>query len=38
MDVVSSVRDLKKMLKAMGYSNNAVAEILKWYKRSDSNR
>jgi hypothetical protein len=38
MGMVSSVRDLKKMLKAMGYSNSAVAEILKWYRRSDSNR
>jgi len=38
LDVVNSIRDLKRMLKAMGYSDSAVAEILKWYRRSGPNR
>jgi predicted Ser/Thr protein kinase len=29
---VRSVGDLEKMLKAKGYSEKAVREILKWYK------
>jgi len=38
MDVVNSISDLRRMLKAMGYSESAVAEILKWYRRSGQNR
>jgi hypothetical protein len=35
---VETVDDLKKLLKDMGYSPNAVNEILKWYKENNSNR
>jgi hypothetical protein len=35
---VETVDDLKKLLKDMGYSLNAVNEILKWYKENNSNR
>jgi hypothetical protein len=35
---VESIDDLKKLLKEMGYSPNAVDEILKWYKENSSSR
>ena len=28
---IETVDDLKKALKEVGYSNNAVTEIMKWY-------
>jgi len=30
---VESVEDLKRMLREIGYSDGAVEEILKWYRR-----
>jgi len=35
---VESIDDLTRLLKEMGYSPNAVAEILKWYKENSLNR
>lgn len=35
---VESVDDLKKVLREKGCSESAVGEILKWYKRDNSNR
>jgi len=35
---VESLDDLKKLLKEIGYSDNAVGEILKWYKPNNSDR
>jgi hypothetical protein len=31
-----SVEDLKRQLKDMGYSDEAIAEILKWYNPNNS--
>jgi len=33
---VESVEDLKRMLREIGYSDRAVEEILKWYRRNKS--
>jgi len=35
---VESVDGLKRMLREIGFSDGAVSEILKWYKRDTSNR
>jgi hypothetical protein len=35
---VESVDDLKRLLSEMGYSSNAVSEILKWYRENSSVR
>jgi hypothetical protein len=36
---IETVGDLKRVLKEIGYSNQAIAEIMKWYtaERSPSN-
>lgn len=31
---IETIEDLKAALKAVGYSNNAIAEIIKWYNES----
>jgi SOS response regulatory protein OraA/RecX len=33
---VESVKDLKRMLKEIGYSDKAVEEILKWYEQNST--
>jgi len=33
---IESVEDLKRMLREMGYSDQAVEEILKWYRLNNS--
>jgi hypothetical protein len=33
---VSSLKDLEKVLKDLGYSDKAASEILKWYKNTDN--
>jgi len=33
-----SAEDLKRVLREMGYSDRAVEEILKWYRKNNSNR
>ena len=35
---LESVDDLKRVLSEMGYSSNAVSEILKWYRENSSDR
>jgi len=35
---VESAEDLKTMLKEIGYSEKAIKEILKWYKRNNTDR
>jgi hypothetical protein len=35
---VESIDDLKRLLSEMGYSSNAVSEILKWYRENSSTR
>ena len=35
---VESIDDLTKILKGMGYSRNAVSEILKWYRENGSSQ
>lgn len=35
---VGSIDDLKRLLSEMGYSSNAVSEILKWYRENSSDR
>jgi hypothetical protein len=35
---VESVDDLKRLLEEMGYSQNAVSEILKWFRENSSDR
>jgi hypothetical protein len=34
---VESIDDLTKILRGMGYSRNAVNEILEWYRENGSN-
>jgi hypothetical protein len=33
---VESVKDLKKTLRGMGYSDGAIEEILKWYGQNNT--
>jgi hypothetical protein len=33
-----SIDDLKRLLSEMGYSPNAISEILKWYEENSSDR
>ena len=35
---VGSIDDLKRLLSEMGYSPDAVSEILKWYRKNSSDR
>ena len=35
---VESIDDLVKLLRGMGYSRNAVSEILKWYRNDGANQ
>lgn len=35
---VASVDDLRRRLREVGYSDDAVKEILKWYKRDSSDK
>jgi len=35
---VESAEDLRRMLRKIGYSDRAVEEILKWYRRNNSDR
>jgi len=35
---VQSIDDLERLLREMGYSNDAVSEILKWYRENGSTR
>ena len=35
---VESVDDLRRRLREVGYSDDAVKEILKWYKRDSSDK
>lgn len=35
---VGSIDDLKRLLSEIGYSPNAVSEILKWYRENSSDR
>lgn len=35
---VKSIDDLERLLREMGYSHDAVSEILKWYRENGSTR